>query len=223
MKLANHLRTLLIIAILAGILGGMGNYFILNLEFTLRGLIRSILLGIIAAGVLPLFLKLVASRILDYDKNEILYKNYISFVSLCLLASLFADTFLQGIYSKVFEQVSEQVSEASIRAEDSNKKVDYLLNSIILEQNKSDTVLSRAKKEELIENLMKTHLLEKTEAEILFEIKRTYGASTAQLYKLFDKKKVDKTLRELLKKELINKINRTSQPIFIPRVNLKYE
>ena len=66
MKLSSHVKTIFIIILVAGLLGGLGNYFILNLKPDNHNIIRSIILGVIAAAVLPLFLRLISSNIFEH-------------------------------------------------------------------------------------------------------------------------------------------------------------
>lgn len=116
MKTPKHLRNVIIIIIIAGAIGGVGNYYMLPSD-SLGNLTieRSIILGVIAAGVLPIFLKLISSNLLDF-KNQY-YKNYIILISFCLLTGVFADVFLQGMYRKVFHEFENEIKIERLKSE----------------------------------------------------------------------------------------------------------
>lgn len=218
-KLSTHLKILLIVATIAGILGGIGNYFILNQEFTKNSFLKSVVMGVIAAGVLPLFLKLISSNILDYNKEKLQYKNYISFVSLCLLASLFADTFLQGIYAKVFYGFSQQVRALKVKADDSNKKADYLLAA--MKAQKERTAVSEEFKKRKIRKLKTAHQIDNITAEVLYEIERKIVVTPESLYKISNKSQIEKSIIILMKKKLADIVGGNARKMVIPSTNFK--
>ncbi len=129
MKTPKHLRNIIIIIIVAGAIGGIGNYYMLppgsHRNFTME---RSIILGIIAAGVLPIFLKLISSNLLDFKNQH--YKNYIILISFCLLTGVFADVFLQGMYRKVFHEFENKVALQNKKIQDERRKSGFLLYNI---------------------------------------------------------------------------------------------
>ena len=215
MKLITHLKILLLIAIIAGIIGGIGNYFIMNIKFAEMSFWRSIVLGIVAAGVLPIFLKLMSSNILEYHKDEILYKNYISFISLCLLASLFADTFLQGIYAKVFNDFSEKVEEIKTSVDNSNEKSDLVLTDLKAQKSKTTQAITPKHKTATLSKIARTYKLKQAEAKILYEIDIAVTITTEQLYKKGNKTSVDTSLKILQRKNLIRKVSFNNTSVFI--------
>ena len=111
MNKMQHIKIILLIILIAGAVGGIGNYFIIPIKIEGNTLLRSIVLGIIAAGVLPLFLKLISSNLLDLEAELFPYKKYITLASFCLLTGVFADVFLQGIYGKVFHVLEDKIEE----------------------------------------------------------------------------------------------------------------
>mgnify|MGYP000342002700 CR=1 FL=1 len=121
MKQSTHIRNLIIITVIAGAIGGIGNYFMIDVK-SKTSILKPVVLGIIAAGVLPLFLKLVSSNILDFVEENLRHRNYAHFLSLCLLASLFADVFLQGIYAKVFHEFTEEIQQIDSKIDVISKK-----------------------------------------------------------------------------------------------------
>lgn len=124
-----HLKSILIIIIVAGAIGGIGNYYMLpngsHKDFTM---LRSIVLGIIAAGVLPLFLKLISSNLLDFKEQP--YKNYIILISFSLLTGVFADVFLQGVYRKVFHEFENKIAIQDNKLRQVRLKSEFLLKNI---------------------------------------------------------------------------------------------
>lgn len=222
MKQSTHIRNLIIITVVAGAIGGIGNYFMLDVK-SKTSILKPVILGIIAAGVLPLFLKLVSSNILDFVEENLRYKNYINFLSLCLLASLFADVFLQGIYAKVFHEFTEEIEQidtkiniANEKASEATEKADFILTDIKLNNSKQTTV-STPEKNKQIKSLMKEHKLDYKEAKIFHDISAKKLVSPNQLYKANNKTNVDSTLKKLKKKNLIKEFDVNKSKMFVPK------
>ncbi|MFV0565188.1 MAG: YEATS-associated helix-containing protein [Flavobacteriaceae bacterium] len=94
MKSTKHLKILIFIVIVGGALGGLGNYLMSPAPTeNVNGIVKPIILGIISAAVLPVFLKLVSSSVLDFVDESLQLKNYIYFMSFCLLSALFSEVF----------------------------------------------------------------------------------------------------------------------------------
>ena len=226
MKHSRHIRNLIIITIIAGAIGGIGNYFMIDVK-SRDSIIKPVILGIIAAAVLPLFLKLVSSNILDFVEEKLRYKNYINFLSLCLLASLFADVFLQGIYAKVFHELTEEIEQidtkiniANEKASEATEKADFILTDIKL--NNSKETYSVPEKSRRIKSIMKEHKLNSKEAKIYDDINVKKIASPSQLYKSNNKKDVDVILQKLKKKNLVKEFDVNKSKMFITKTkNLK--
>ncbi len=221
MKQSTHIRNLIIITVIAGAIGGIGNYFMIDVK-SKTSILKPVVLGIIAAGVLPLFLKLVSSNILDFVEENLRYKNYINFLSLCLLASLFADVFLQGIYAKVFHEFTEEIEQidtriniANEKASEATEKADFILTDIKL--NSLKETYSVPEKNKQIKSLMKEHKLDYKEAKIFHDIKVEKIASPDQLYKTNNKKDVDATLQKLKKQNLVKEFDVNKIKMFIPK------
>ncbi|MEP3837661.1 MAG: YEATS-associated helix-containing protein [Algibacter sp.] len=222
MKESKHIKILISIAVIAGAMGGIGNYLMMDLGLDDRtSIVKPIFLGIIAAAVLPLFLKLVSSNILDFVEEHLRFKNYTYFVSLCLLAALFGDVFLQGIYAKVFNELTEEIATIDKKIEDSNEKADYALYNIKLENDKKKEVGNskeiRDHRDQKISDYSKDYKLNKTEAAILYEIKENKISEPDELYKLGGKEAVDATLSKFKKEDLVKEFDLNDTKVIVPK------
>lgn len=103
-----------------GLFGGMINYFrtIYKNEIIFPEIIKPVLIGLAAAALVPLFLNMISSDLLN-NKNE-LPMNYFVFLGFCLIASIFSGEFIDSIGKKVLNQISEVQREI----EDSNTEDD---------------------------------------------------------------------------------------------------
>ena len=90
-----------------GLFGGMINYFrtIYKNEIILPEIIKPVLIGLAAAALVPLFLNMISSDLLN-NKNE-LPMNYFVFLGFCLIAAIFSGEFIDSIGKKVLNQISE--------------------------------------------------------------------------------------------------------------------
>ena len=103
-----------------GLFGGMINYFrtIYKNEIILPEIIKPVLIGLAAAALVPLFLNMISSDLLN-NKSE-LPMNYFVFLGFCLIAAIFSGEFIDSIGKKVLNQISEVQKEI----EDSNTEDD---------------------------------------------------------------------------------------------------
>jgi len=138
----NHYLVIIIIIILSGLLGGFGNYLILpnhknekdksttnNSETRLDTNLftRSIVLGIIASCMVPLFLKTISSNLLeippDTTSDEVIFNpNYFVLTGFCLLAAVLSKQFIESLYDKVMKAQAD-AAKAVNKAEEADKKV----------------------------------------------------------------------------------------------------
>lgn len=134
---------LLGIILISGILGGIGNFYILCSEFKEMNteiyfnnfiLQKSIVLGVIAASVIPLFLNIISSNLLEIKEESKNYKNYFIFGGLCLVASLFSNRFLTNAYNNVFNQFNEKFDKVEELAFEAKKNADVALKTEIVNQ-----------------------------------------------------------------------------------------
>ena len=90
-----------------GLFGGMINYFrtIYKNEIIIQEIIKPVLIGLAAAALVPLFLNMISSDLLN-NKNQ-LPMNYFVFLGFCLIAAIFSGEFIDSIGKKVLSQISE--------------------------------------------------------------------------------------------------------------------
>jgi hypothetical protein len=135
----NHYLVLISIIISSGLLGGFGNYLILpnekdrsaekNAENSLDKnlLTRSIVLGVIASFMVPLFLKTISSNLLDKPTatkpDELIFNaSYFVLAGFCLLAAVLSKQFIESLYDKVMKAQAD-AAKAVNKAEEADKKV----------------------------------------------------------------------------------------------------
>jgi len=121
---------LLIIAVMAfsGIVGGIANYFLTEKDQKSRATLLSYcVLGLVASFIVPLFLNMISSNLLDTVKSKPL--NLFVFAGFCLLAAVFSRRFLENVYNKLLQQVDQikddvnKIEEASTEPEASEHKI----------------------------------------------------------------------------------------------------
>lgn len=100
-----HLITLILIMVVSGAFGGYLNYLhnfdtkgLEKRDFNTRS--KYILLGIGAAFLIPLFLKMLESELLSGDSDNL---NYLIFAGFCLIAAIFSRRFISSIGDRVLE------------------------------------------------------------------------------------------------------------------------
>lgn len=89
--------------LLFGALGGLINKF--RDTENISTYVKSIIKGIGAAVLVPLFLALVQSDIIDTTKQDL--QQFMLFGGLCLITAIFSDKFFDSIGAKVMAQVKE--------------------------------------------------------------------------------------------------------------------
>ena len=113
----SHVGILILLILASGILGGLANYFLDRQERNWIGydVLKSALLGIVAAATVPLFLKIVSSSLMKDAETDPL--QYFVFCGFCLVAAAFSTRFLQGIGDKVLQELKEvKKSNAELQA-----------------------------------------------------------------------------------------------------------
>ncbi len=101
-----NLWTLLGIMIVAGGFGGLVNYFIERRDNPEKSsLLRSLVVGIGASFLVPLFLNMISSdlmRQLDQDAGKLLV-----FVGFCLVASMTSSAFIRSLSDRILKEASD--------------------------------------------------------------------------------------------------------------------
>lgn len=151
MKSIIYLFIYVSITVAAGMFGGLGNFFITHLsdpivsnlsipELWHQGyLSSSVVLGVIAAFVIPLFLKMISSNIFETNENNINNFNLMIYCGYCLLASLFSTQFLNLAFQKAIKDATRaNNSEIQNNVIDSLQKNDYRLTQQLKQEVKNE-------------------------------------------------------------------------------------
>jgi hypothetical protein len=102
-----------------GLLGGLVNAIRSGLDF--NNYWKSFIKGIVAAFLVPVFLEIIKSELGRNLTND-LY-DYIVFGGMCLIAAIFSDKFIDTVGEKILRKVEE----AKRKAEESNIKVNTVI------------------------------------------------------------------------------------------------
>ncbi len=106
---------ILLIMLLSGLIGGLASYYLNKSEE--KTLLNSLVLGVVASLIVPLFLNMISSNLL-FEAQRQIDKIFI-FAGFCILASVFSKNFLENMYNKILQQVGniekqvETIQEAS--------------------------------------------------------------------------------------------------------------
>jgi hypothetical protein len=123
-----HIYLLILIMLFTGAFGGYLNY--LNNFDTIeetgnkkQPIFKYILLGVCAAFLVPLFLKMIASNLINADEK---YDNcnYLIFTGFCLISAIFSRRFITTIGEKILETAkrAERIASESNEKSESTKK-----------------------------------------------------------------------------------------------------
>lgn len=134
----SHVGILVLLILISGILGGLANYFLERQERGWIGydVLKSALLGIVAAATVPLFLKIVSSSLMADAKEDAL--QYFVFCGFCLVAAAFSTRFLQGIGDRVLQELNEvkksneELKVATEEVKKENEELKDTTNTILL-------------------------------------------------------------------------------------------
>ena len=115
-----NIYLLIFTIIFFGLLGGLVNAIRTKQEG--KNYWKSLVKGLVAAFLVPVFLEIIKSQ-LGQNLSTNLY-DYIVFGGLCLTAAIFSDKFIDTIGEKILEKAEN----AERRAEESNKKIDTIID-----------------------------------------------------------------------------------------------
>lgn len=220
MKNFSNLITILIIIVFTGILGGVGNYFVIRNQvlgisksFTFNEFYNMpgfVVLGLIAAGVIPLFLNIISSDLLQIKESKDNYRNYLIFASLCLVSALFSNHFLPNTYNAVFsklkaaenQEIENRISDIEILAIEAKKNADAALETeiLIIEEKENPKNLSGG-----IESLAIEHNLSENEQNVFGDILKQKIAYKKDLISLGQES--NQVLSSLVSKGLIQELS----------------
>lgn len=124
------------IILLAGIFGGLVNYFTVHNQKEAgsgRKCWEAVLVGIAASFLVPLFLSMISSDLIANCRNDDKY--YFVFAGLCLVAGIFSRRFINSIGKKILDQV-EKTKEKVYDIEEKGDKQRALVKELASQINK---------------------------------------------------------------------------------------
>lgn len=125
-----YLFLIFLVTFIAGAFGGYINYCMLNTSEarkTKQGF-KSIVLGIGAAFIVPLFLETIQSQLLDNSKKDTM--QLFVYAGFCLIAAIYSKRFLETISERVLRKADdalETAAEAKKTANENNKILDAII------------------------------------------------------------------------------------------------
>ena len=113
MLLDNYMLLILGIMVMAGLLGGVANYFMSDrrTDPAKGDIYKYITLGIVAALTVPLFLNMIASNLLEAARSRPI--DLFVFAGFCLMFVVFSRRFFENVANKLLQQVDQVRREIS--------------------------------------------------------------------------------------------------------------
>lgn len=135
MSCFTHYWILISIMLLSGILGGVVNYFIVFTESVEKEVVvkylfwKSLLLGVSASFMVPLFLSTISSELLSKPIAGTFNSDYLVLVGFCLLAAIVSKQFIESLYQKVIkaEDKANLAMKSAAKATKKAESVEELL------------------------------------------------------------------------------------------------
>ncbi|MCX2484626.1 YEATS-associated helix-containing protein [Pedobacter sp. MR2016-24] len=123
--------TLILTIIIAGLLGGIINYFMVHVkeeEFSNQYIfLKSVFLGLGASALIPLFLSLIGSKLLEPVKTPP-YPNLNYFVigGFCLAGAIYSKRFIEDVYGRITkaEEVAKDAKKTADEAKKTTKEIE---------------------------------------------------------------------------------------------------
>lgn len=109
----NHTITIAVIIFVAGLFGGVVNYY---RSYTInsgshRECMTCILIGVGASCLVPLFLSMISSNLIENSRSDDKY--FFTFGGLCIIAAIFSNKFINSIGEKVLKEVQQTKEDVS--------------------------------------------------------------------------------------------------------------
>jgi len=103
----SYMLVILVIMILAGVLGGMANYFMSDrrVESSKRETLKYAIFGVVASLTVPLFLNMISSNLLEAARTRPI--DLFVFAGFCLLFVVFSRRFFENIASRLIQQIEQ--------------------------------------------------------------------------------------------------------------------
>jgi len=108
---------IILLIIITGFLGGLKNFLFNKKNNSIKDFFHNILLGIIGASLIPLFLQLTASKLLDSCGN--CFRTYLVLIGYMFIASIFSKRLLDNLGKKIFnlDDVKNEIDKAQTEPE----------------------------------------------------------------------------------------------------------
>ena len=128
----NDLWTVLLIMLTGGVLGGAVNFFFVSpAPDQPRSLGRSVVLGIGASALVPVFLFVTQSKVLDklFEPVSITLSqtdksiNILFFISLCLLAGISSTRFITSVSDQLITQLKKDINDTKADIKENQEKI----------------------------------------------------------------------------------------------------
>lgn len=127
----SYLSIILIITLFAGCFGGLINFLLLDdKEYCWTKFFKSLVIGIGAAFVVPLFLQTISSDLITQCGAD--GKYYFVYAGFCLIAAIFSRRFLDTVADAVIK-----------KAEDAEKKADQAIETANLNEEKMSAIVDK--------------------------------------------------------------------------------
>jgi hypothetical protein len=141
MTQAVFLSTLISVMVGAGALGGTVNYFFARkLDAEKSNIAESIVVGIAAAFLVPLFLNMISSNLTEEIRGNSELSKILVFAGFCLIAAISSKAFIKTLSERVLKEVEEtkkQVQETKKELQEAKKEVAEAKNVALSAQEKA--------------------------------------------------------------------------------------
>lgn len=120
-----------------GILGGVANFLSNdNLRFEFRVVAKSIVLGVSASVMVPLFLSMISSNLLVESSTS--GESYFVLAGFCTVASIFSRSFINGVSSKILNELKQKTDSIGKKVENYEEHVKPLIERSEEPENESN-------------------------------------------------------------------------------------
>lgn len=127
----SYLAYIFIISVISGVFGGLINFLqIDNDDFSWSKFFKSIVIGVGASFVVPLFLQTISSDLITQCKTD--GKYYFVYSGFCLIAAIFSRRFLATVADAVIK-----------KAEDAEKKADKAMETANMSEEKVSAIVDK--------------------------------------------------------------------------------
>ena len=131
--MTKHIYILILIMVILGIFGGVVNYFAIDEDSTEKNrkllVIKSILFGLAASFLVPLFLNTISSNLVKESEDDV-YKLLV-FSGFCLIASISSKSFISSVSEKVLKVVRKEQKEFSQKFEQGQEELTKEVKNVI--------------------------------------------------------------------------------------------